>query len=172
MRGNFFPPNVLNSKFLAAFPRFEPTMLDDTTKLEDVLLQIALGQSLPGSQSLLSVLSKDILQHSLATHIESGYWELRSQEGLLTPKQTSTDFNRIANAPEIMALPIPTLRRAPKIARPLTTVQNFFRAQCPFWTLPTLTREVEEPNRSNRDISHSGNAFRNILQTALDLPEY
>ena len=149
-------------------------MLDDATRLEDILLQIALGNTLRGSQSLLSVLSKDILQHSLAPQIETGYWELRSQEGLLTPKHFSKAASRVADIPAAFSLPIPSIRRATKIARPLMNVQNFFRAQCPFWTFPAHHREEDESNR-NRDhqLSQTSASLRSTLRTAvIDLPEY
>lgn len=61
-----------------------PQVFGDCTQ-EDVLLLLAIGHSLNGSQSMLSFLSRDIVQHSLAPAVSQALWEARSQAGLVTP---------------------------------------------------------------------------------------
>ncbi len=175
--GPFFPPKRFKSTTPVS-ACFEPatntisTMLDEITRLEDILLQIALGNSLRGSHSLFSVISKDVLQHSVAPLIETGYWELRSQEGLLTPRHIPNDDSKIADAPQAFSLPIPSIRRATKVARPLINVQTFFRAQCPYWTFPTHFHEEEETKWNiDNQFSRTTGSLRSTLRTAvIDLP--
>ncbi len=94
-------------------------LFKESIHIQDVLLQVALGHSLVGSQSCLAALSKDIFQHSLETAIEEAYWESRSQEGLLTPKPAARDPKFPPEVPEMIDLPDHAIRRA--VARPIST---------------------------------------------------
>ncbi len=60
-------------------------MFEENLHLQDVLLTVALGHSLTGTDSLFATLSKDIMQNILAVEIETCYWKSRLDIGLLTP---------------------------------------------------------------------------------------
>ncbi len=94
-------------------------LFKESIHIQDVLLQVALGHSLMGSQSCLAAISKDIFQLALAAAIEEAYWESRSQEGLLTPKPMARDSKFRPEVPEIIELPDQAIRGA--VARPIST---------------------------------------------------
>mmetsp|Transcript_7267 Transcript_7267/g.18077 ORF Transcript_7267/g.18077 Transcript_7267/m.18077 type:complete len:250 (+) Transcript_7267:388-1137(+) len=52
---------------------------------EDVLLLIALGSSLRGTESCLALLSRDVLEHTLVPAVNNAFWASRCQAGLVTP---------------------------------------------------------------------------------------
>ncbi len=52
---------------------------------EDMLLLVAMGHALRGSQSPLALLSKDLLEHFLAPIISQAFWQSRCAAGLVTP---------------------------------------------------------------------------------------
>ncbi len=60
-------------------------MFEENLHLQDILLTVALGHSLPGTSSVFATLSKDIMQNILAVEIEACYWKSRLDIGLLTP---------------------------------------------------------------------------------------
>jgi hypothetical protein len=64
-------------------------MFEESVHLQDVLLVVALGHDLAGSESLLASLPKEIVRSILAREIEKCYWESRLSIGLLTPTDTS-----------------------------------------------------------------------------------
>jgi hypothetical protein len=51
--------------------------------IHDILLQVALGHNLTGSQSCFAVFYKEILQNALVKAITEAYWEVNWQSGLL-----------------------------------------------------------------------------------------
>ena len=56
-----------------------------TTDIEDILLQVALGHSLPRSESPLAALPREVIQHYLAPSIRDLFVESLKERGLLTP---------------------------------------------------------------------------------------
>ncbi len=114
-------------------------LFEESVHVQDILLQVALGHSLIGSQSVLAALSKDIVQHALATAIEQAYWEMRSQEGLLTPKPAVRASKFCTEIPESIKLPEQAIRRA-LVVRPVATVPRLFRAHSLFLGIcPTVS---------------------------------
>ena len=111
--------------------RIAQMLFKESVHVQDVLLQVALGHSLIGSQSCLAALSKDIIQHALATAIEEAYWESRSQEGLLTPKPVARRSKFCPELPEMAELPDQAIRRA--VVRPLSTSPLLFRTNHSSW---------------------------------------
>ncbi len=64
-------------------------MFEQDFHLQDILLVVAMGHSLPESKSGLASLSKDIIQNILTPAIEQSYWKSRSKIGLVTPTGNS-----------------------------------------------------------------------------------
>jgi hypothetical protein len=117
-----------------------PQMLFEGS-VQDILLQVALGHSLPGSQSCLAVLSKDIIQHALASAIEEIYWKIRSQEGLLTPKPVAmAKFS--TEIPAIIELPDQAIRRA--VVRPIANVPRLIRTEPSTWIFPISINHCQD----------------------------
>ena len=146
-------------------------LFKESVHVQDVLLQVALGHSLIGSQSCLAALSKDIIQHALASAIEEAYWESRSQEGLLTPKPVARRSKFCPELPEMAELPDQAIRRA--VVRPFSKSPILFRTNHSSWSLapsnsdgqqmlrmsapsPCSSR-VQPPRRSS---THSGKMLR------------
>ena len=75
-------------------------------ELEVILLQLALGHSLPSSQSPLAALPREVMQHHVARHVRSLYMEDLGGRGLLTPVQ------ELAAPPEVVP-PLLAISRAP-----------------------------------------------------------
>ena len=115
---------------------YDAMLFDDFTHIEDILLQVVLGHSLPGSKSLLTFLSKDIIRNPLASAIEDEYWQRRSEQGLLTPKQMPLDRSRSTHISELIELHDQTLGRDLRMARPLPISRHVFRIQRSIWTCP------------------------------------
>ena len=126
-------------------------IFDESMHIQDILLEIALGHGLRGSQSLLSLLSKDVLQHALASAIEECYWQQRADIGLMTPKPAFRDPAKFMKVPDLIPLPDQIIRRGLKIARPLAHPigQHFSRMQCSIWKFPIqVEAEDTTPNRA------------------------
>jgi hypothetical protein len=90
-------------------------LFEGSAHVHEILLQVALGHSLSGSQSCFAVLSKDIFEHALATAIEESYWDVKLQRGLLTPPP----------APQLRVspvIPLPNQSIGRAVARPAATV--------------------------------------------------
>ena len=152
-----FPPILNTSQQLVRLYKpsthrpYDTMLFDDFTHIEDILLQVVLGHSLPGSKSLLTFLSKDIIRNPLASAIEDEYWQQRSEQGLLTPKQMPIDRSRSTHISELMELPDQTLGRELRMARPLPIPRQVFRIQRSIWTCPvSLERDdsAHQPSAS------------------------
>jgi hypothetical protein len=143
-------------------------LFKESIHVQDVLLQVALGHSLLGSKSCLAALSKDIIQHALATAIEESYWEIRSQEGLLTPKplQKSKFSSEI---PEEIVLPDQAIRIA--VVRPTSDVPRFFT--CPStWAFAPSNRHDHDSFRKPAASPRSPREQHPLRILPLNSPEH
>jgi hypothetical protein len=66
------------------FQAYDETGFGGSTQ-DGILLLVAMGHTLRGSQSPLALLSKDIIQHALAPAISDAFWIARCAAGLVTP---------------------------------------------------------------------------------------
>jgi hypothetical protein len=120
------PPLVVQEEFQA----YDETGFGGSTQ-DEVLLLIAMGHALHGSQSLLALLSKDLLQHALAPAISEAFWSARLAAGLVTPPsiraRRTNDMEaipstvplsplRVASRPFFLPPPAPLLSTVPKRA--------------------------------------------------------
>ena len=89
-------------------------------ELGDILLQAALGHSLPWSQSPFAQLPREVIQHHVARHVRSLYMDDLGGRGLLTPVQeaaASPDAPAPAPAPQPLSRQPPALVRRVKVRR-------------------------------------------------------
>lgn len=80
--------------------------------LEVILLQLALGHSLPSSESPLAALPREVMQHHVARHVRVLFMDDLGGRGLLTPVETSatSDFPDVL-APRALSREPPALVR-------------------------------------------------------------
>ena len=86
--------------------------------LEVILLQLALGHSLPSSVSPLAALPREVMQHHVARHVRVLFMDDLGDRGLLTPVETSVtqDFLDVL-APRALSREPPALARRLHVRR-------------------------------------------------------
>jgi len=117
-------------------------------KLEVILLQLALGNSLPSSESPLAALPREVMQHHVARHVRLLFMDDLGDRGLLTPVERSTTPDVLRDAPRPPSRQPPALvrrvhvrRDAPApilcLKRRLQHVSDFCTARQDFLSLDT-----------------------------------
>jgi hypothetical protein len=85
--------------------------------LDVILLQLALGHSLPSSVSPITALPREVMQHHVARHVRVLFMDDLGGRGLLTPVETSATPDVLRVAPRALSRQPPALARRVHVRR-------------------------------------------------------